>query len=147
MKLTRVVEASLPVHPVLGQNRPPCRVRAVPPVEGPKLGSQNETNGPAPEDAGWKTIVIVAAPLWPPELAVARTTAVPGNSEQSAVTAAPFCVVTEMRGRAFWANTPKSVENETPVPSGTLLPFSVTIAWMRVHVPADGLGSLVKSRI
>jgi hypothetical protein len=147
MKLTRVVAASLPVQPLVAQKRPPRRVRAVPPVEGPKLGSQKEMKGPAPAAAGWKAIEMVADPLCPPELAVARTTAVPGNSEQRAVTAAPFWVTTEMRGRPFWAKTPKSVEKETPVPSETGLPFSVTIAWMSVHVPAGGFGSLVKSRI
>src|SRR5687767_14173472 len=147
MKATRVVAASPPVQPEVGQNRPPRMDRAVPPVEGPKLGSQKLTNGPAPAAAGWNWIVMVAVPVSPPEVEVARTTAVPGNSEQRAVTAAPFWVTTEMRGSAFCAKTPKSVENETLVPSGTGLPLSVTTAWINVHVPAGGFGLLVKSRI
>ena len=53
----------------------------------------------------------------------------------------------EMRGSPFWAKTPKSEEKDTPVPSETGLPFNVTIAWMRVQVPAGGFGLLVKSRI
>src|SRR5688572_31563328 len=82
MKATRVVAASPPVQPEVGQNRPPRMDRAVPPVEGPKLGSQKLTNGPAPAAAGWNWIVMVAVPVSPPEVEVARTTAVPGNSEQ-----------------------------------------------------------------
>src|SRR5438132_2108017 len=119
----------------------------VPPVEGPKLGSQNDTNGPAPAAACWNAIEIVAEPVCPFEVAEARTTATPGNSEQSAVRAAPFCVTTEISGSEFWAKTPKSVEKETPVPSATGEPFSVTIAWMSVHVPAGGFGLLVNNRI
>src|SRR5436190_8513679 len=122
-------------------------VSAVPPVEGPKLGSQKDTKGPAPAAADWNTMVIVAEPVCPFDVAEARTTAVPGNSEQSAVRAAPFCVTTEIRGSEFWAKTPKSVEKDTPVPSATGEPFSVAIAWMSVHVPAGGFGLLVNNRI
>src|SRR5512143_170591 len=133
VKATRVLAASLPVQPEVAQKRPPWSASAVPPVDGPKLGSQKETKGPAPAAVGWKAIEMVAAALSAPTVAVARTTAVPGNSEQSAVSAEPFCVTTEISGRLFWANTPKSVEKATPVPSGTFAPLRVTTAWMSVH--------------
>src|SRR5438552_18982531 len=110
----------------------------VPPVERPTLGSQNDTNEPAPAAAGWHAIEIVAEPVCPFEVAEARTTATPGNSEQSAVRAAPFCVTTEISGSEFWAKNPKSVEKETPVQSATGVPFSVNIAWMRVPLPTRG---------
>src|SRR5512145_2030180 len=136
VKSTRVLAASFPAHPEVGQKRPPWSASSVPPVDGPKLGSQNETKGPAPAAAGWKAIVMVAEALWLPTVDVARTTAVPGNSEHSAVRAAPFWVTTEISGRPFCAKTPKSVEKATPVPSRTVAPFSVTIASIKVQVPA-----------
>jgi hypothetical protein len=114
---------------VLGEpkKRPPWITSVVPPVIGPKLGSQELMNGPAVAD-GWKAIVIEADPVSVPTLDVARTTAVPTKLEQSAVSAEPPWVTTETSGKPFWAKKPKSVEKATLVPSGTLFPFSVTIA-------------------
>src|SRR5205814_733290 len=119
MKVTRVVDVTLVGQARSAQKRPPWRVSGVPPVEGPKLGSQKDTKGPAPAAADWNTMVIVAEPVCPFDVAEARTTAVPGNSEQSAVRAAPFWVTTEIRGSEVWAKTPKWVEKDTAVPSAT----------------------------
>ena len=59
----------------------------------------------------------------------------PPPGPQSAVTAAPFCVTTETSGCPFCENAPKSVEKFTVVPSGTTVPFRVTMASISVHVP------------
>src|SRR5262245_8550758 len=128
------------------KKRPPFRVRIVPPSLGPKLGLQEDTKGSVLELA-WKTTVRFADPLLLVTVAVAFTLAVPTPGPQRAVTAVPFCVTIETRGRPFCENVPKSDEKLTLVPSGTGFPFSVTIASISVQVPALGLASLVNSWI
>src|SRR4029077_19093814 len=95
----------------------------------------------------WKTIVRFADPVWPATVAVAFTLAEPAPGPHSAVFAAPPCVAIVTRGRPFCEKLPKSEEKLTPVPSGTGVPFRVTIASINVQVPALGLASLVKSWI
>jgi hypothetical protein len=58
-------------------------------------------------------------------------------------------VTTEISGSPFCSKkeVARFVVNATPVPSGTLTPFNVATAWIRVQVPATGLALLVKSRI
>ncbi len=84
-------------------------------------------------------------PVLPPAVALARTCAAPAADPQRAVTASPLVVTTETVASPFCENVPKSVEKETPVPSGTGLPFRLTRASMSVQFPALGLASLVKS--
>ena len=79
-------------------------------------------------DDVWKEIWIEPLPICPPAEAEAFTFARPGSAEQSAVTAAPPCVVTETMASPFCEKVPKSVETATPVPSATFTPFSVTMA-------------------
>ncbi len=136
---TRVVD-TLPVK------RPPFSVRGVPPSFGPKLGLQEDTNARV-LPLVWKTTVRFAAPVLPPTVAVARTFACPAPGPHSAVTAMLSFVTTEISGRPFWPNEPKSVEKLTLVPSGTGAPLRVTVACTSVHVPAGGLASFVTSRI
>jgi hypothetical protein len=92
---------------------------------------------------------MVAEPDCDPTVEFARTVARPAEFEQSAVVVVPPWVTTEIRGRPFCEKKElgRSVENATPVPSGTLAPFNVTTAWITVQVPATGLALLVKSRI
>ncbi len=113
---------------------------------GPKLGLHEETNGSVLAE-GWKTIEMLAEPVLPEAVELARTLAVPAPGPQSAVTAAPFCVTTETSGCPFCENAPKSVEKFTVVPSGTTVPFSVTMASISVHVPPFGFESLATSWI
>jgi len=122
-------------------------VREVPPVAGPFDGLQLEKNGTANAE-DWKTIFSAwAFAELPATVDEALTKAVPVRFEQRAVNAVPFWVVTDIEGEPFWENVPKSVENRTPLPSATATPFKVTIAWMRVHVPAVGFASAVNRTI
>jgi len=141
VNVTRVV-AGVPVK------RPPLIVRAVPPVDGPKLGLQKVKKGADCGEA-WKAIKIVAEAVFEPTVAEARTVARPAPLEQRAVVAVPPCVTTEITESKFWEKNEvgRSVVNETPVPSGTLAPFRVTTASISVQEPATGLALLVKSRI
>jgi hypothetical protein len=119
------------------KNRPPLSVTGVPPVLAAKLGLQEEKNGPAWAE-GWNEITRVPVPVCVPTVAVARTLASPAFDEQRAVTEAPPVVVTDTTTLLFCWKKPKSVENATPVPSGTLLPFNVTMAWISVQLPPSG---------
>jgi hypothetical protein len=141
VKVARVVVAS-------PKKRPPLIVSEVPPVVGPKLGLQKVKNG-ALCGEGWNAMEMVAEPLCDPTVEFARTVARPAAAEQRAVVVVPPCVTVEIRGSPFCEKKEfaRSVENETPVPSGTLAPFKVTTAWITVQAPATGLGLLVKSRI
>jgi hypothetical protein len=128
-------------------NRPPLIVRLVPPEAAPNEGLQLEKKGTAWAE-GWKTIFNGAAfAELPATFDEALTKAVPVRFEQRDVKAVPFVVTTEIVGPPFWEKVPKSAENATPVPSATATPFNVTIAWMRVHVPAVGLASPVNRMI
>jgi hypothetical protein len=89
----------------------------------------------------------VALPVALPTVAVALTNAEPVKLEQRAVRAVPFWVTTEIEGEPFWEKVPKSAENATLVPSATATPFNVTIAWIKVQLPAGGLASPAKSAI
>src|SRR5262249_58723308 len=92
---------------------------------------------------------MVADPVSEGTVAVARTVASPVAVEQRAVVATPPWVTTEMSGSRFCWKTElaRSVVKLTPVPSGTLLPFRVTRAWIAVQDPAIGFALLVKRRI
>jgi hypothetical protein len=131
-RASRVTPAAVKVARVVDgvpEKRPPLIVRVVPPVAGPKLGLQNVTKGPV-FGAAWKAIVIVAVAEFEPTVALARTVASPTPEEHRAVVAAPDDVTTEISERPFcWKEeVDRSVEKETPVPSGTLAPFNVTRA-------------------
>ena len=131
---------------VLGEpkNRPPFRVMVVLPVFGPELGLQNETNGSVLED-DWKLMDRNAEFDLPAEVAWALIFAVPAPGPQRAVTADPLVVTIDTSGAPLCPKVPKSVVKLTVVPSGTVVPLSVTMASTGVHVPAFGLASLVKS--
>jgi len=148
---SRVIPAAVKVARVVvlsPKKRAPLIVRVVPPVEGPKLGLQKVKNGATVAEA-WNLMEMVAEAFSDPTVTFARTVARPASVEQRAVVAVPPCVTTEIRGRPFCEKkeVERSVENSTPVPSGTLTPFRVTTASITVQEPAPGFALLVKSRI